>query len=66
MPVKHQAESYRTINGERWESWGDFNEEAAKGEARDLRNLDNRVRCFKIGGGMVRIFLAPTDRDVDG
>lgn len=59
MPYKHQAASYRTFNGERWESWGDFNEKAAKDEARDLRNLGSRVRVQKIGGGMARIFLGP-------
>lgn len=61
MPYKHQAESFRTFEGVRWSSWGDFSEDTAKGEARTLRRGGIRVRSVKIGGGMVRLFTLPAD-----
>lgn len=56
MPYKHQSASYRTINGVRWESWGDFNEEAAKAEQESLKKDGWQVRRVSIGGGMFRLF----------
>lgn len=58
MPYKHQAESYRVIAGQRWESWGDFNTESAKVEKDTLKRDGWKVRRVSIGGGMVRIFRA--------
>lgn len=59
MPIKHQAESYRTIGGKRWQSWGDFPEEESVTEKGRLINKGVRVRLWKMDDGMVRIF---TDR----
>lgn len=59
MPYKHQAASYRTISGVRWESWGDFNEEASKIERDALKEAGWNVRRVSIGGGMYRLFRNP-------
>lgn len=56
MPYKHQAESYRIIDGKRWESWGDFNKADATTEGYALKRDGWNVRRVQIGGGMVRIF----------
>ena len=56
MPYKHQAESYRTINGQRWESWGDFNEEEIDSEIATLKALGWKVRRFSMEDGMIRLF----------
>lgn len=56
MPYKHQSESYRMINGKRWESWGDFNKDEATQEGYVLKRLGWNVRRVSIGGGMYRIF----------
>ena len=56
MPYKHQAASYRTIKGVRWESWGDFNAEAAKAEQETLKREGWKVRKVSIGVGMYRLF----------
>jgi len=61
MSYKHQAESYRIIDGVRWESWGDFNESEALSEARSLIGWGWRVRRVQIGEGMVRIFRRKSD-----
>lgn len=56
MPYKHQAESYRVIDGQRFESWGDFPEQEALTEKIQLINAGWKVRLFKMGDGMTRIF----------
>lgn len=60
MPIKHQAESYRTIGGKRWQSWGDWNDEEVLVEKARLINKGIRVRLWKMDDGMTRIF---TDRN---
>ena len=56
MPYKHQAASYRTIDGKRWESWGDFCKEAAESEKEALKRDGWKVRKVALDDGMVRIF----------
>lgn len=61
MPFKHQAESYRTINGKRWESWGDFPASEAVTEGYRLKREGWNVRRFKMDDDMVRIFRCRPD-----
>ena len=63
MPYKHQAESYRVIAGQRWESWGDFNEQGAAEAKVMLKVLGYKVRRVSIGGEMYRIFRMKTNAD---
>lgn len=61
MPYKHQAESYRVIDGRRFICWGDFPESEALAEKVKLINEGYKVRTFKMEEGDVRIFRFPHD-----
>lgn len=61
MPIKHQAESFRHFNGERYQSWGDYEKTIAGLVAADLRKQGVSVRSVDIGNDERRLFIRGAD-----
>lgn len=64
MPYKHQAHSYRTVDGVRWMNAGDTLDEVDHRWYERLRNERIRLRSeSQDGGAYRRVFVHPEDMD---
>lgn len=65
MPYKHQSESFRNINGERFNCWCDILELRHETELQLIKQSGAKYRTFTMpDDGVVRVFVREQDEQL--